>query len=79
MALPLARRLPRRGPRPPARRLDRRRAEEERLSGAAVEESGKKSKGKTTRGKKKPANDDQLDMFSQVVLRDRGRTREGRS
>jgi len=45
--------------------LNRQRAEEERLSGAAVEKSGKKSKGKTTRGKKKPTNDDQLNMFSQ--------------
>ena len=45
--------------------LNRQRAEEERLSGAAAEKSGKKPKGKTTRGKKKSTNDDQLNMFSQ--------------
>jgi hypothetical protein len=45
--------------------LNRQRHEEERLSGAAAEKSGKKPKGKTTRGKKKSTNDDQLNMFSQ--------------
>ena len=44
--------------------LNRQRAEEERLRGNGAENSGKKPKGKTTRGKKKPTNDDQLNMFS---------------
>ncbi|MBI1325733.1 N-6 DNA methylase [bacterium] len=55
--------------------LNKQRAEEERLSGAAAEKTSKKAK--SPRGKKKPA-DDQPDMFSQSS-QETGRNEEGQS